>query len=166
MLAHEASGEQRHRQPRPDQVSDLRQDHSGQQLDYVRLGAGDRRQPQLDCQLAEAEDALDGRNTFGLDRANRLGLRADDRVRAAAAEPADSRDVRGDAVDQVEVNRGQLPRGVDLAQDGRDLEAVAAQDEDDAGAPSERRLELLVRLDRGTAGEIEQPPDDLGRPLL
>jgi hypothetical protein len=56
------------------------------------------------------------------------------------------------------MDRSQLARRVHAPEHGGHLEAVAAQDEDDARAALHGGLELLLRFYRGPARERAKPP--------
>jgi hypothetical protein len=67
------------------------------------------------------------------------------------------------AVDKVEVDGDELAGIVDALDDRRELEPIAAQDEQDRRPAREGRLEVVVRDDRGTAWRGREASDEIRR---
>jgi hypothetical protein len=74
--------------------------------------------------------------------------------------------VRPQSIDEVQVGGNQLACCMRPIDDRRQLEAVAAQDEDDRDAAGERRVERPLPDDRGTARRRGQSVDERHEPWL
>ena len=146
----EASGEDRHVEARhhPDNG---RQDDPGQDLDDVRGRAADRGDRRVQLTSPDEEQPVDRGHAAVADRRHELAVRADHRIDAGPAQPLNARPVRPEAADEVDVDRDQLVRGVDLTDEMAQREAVAAQQEENRSAAGERLVEALIAGDRRAA---------------
>ena len=148
----------------PGAARDRGQDHAGQDLDDVGDSIGRSRRPPCRAGCAGSAAAAGSRviPSWRIG-AIELAVRADDRVdpRRGAARPRSPGPPAARRRDQT-VDGGELVGGVDLLHEATDLEAVAAQDEDDRRAARERTVELILGGDRRAARRRGDAVDERG----
>ncbi len=86
----------------------------------------------------------------------------DDRVDLRPRQPGHADRIVPDARHEVEVNGHELARGVDAAHDGRQLEPVAAEDEQDRRPAVDGCIEMTIGDDGGAARRPGQARHELG----